>query len=464
MRSVVLAICCASMFVVVMDISIVNVALPAVRADLRASESDLQWTVDSYNLVLACFLVLAGSVADRVGRRRVFQAGLIVFGLGSVLCAVAPTVGWLVAARGVQAVGGTMLNPVALAIVASAFPERSARARAVGIFASMFGVSLGLGPVLGGTLVDRWGWHLVFWVNVPVVACTLIASAVFVPESRAARARRFDPGGQVLVVVLLGCVVLASIDSGRLGWTSPTVITCFSIAACALLALVRHELRRRDPLLELGLFRSPPFSAAVVVAVAGQCGFGVFLFVSTQYLQEVRSLSASDAGLCSLPVGAAVLLLSPLTGRLVAARGARLPVVVGGAALLVAGVTSCGLGVGTPLAVVIASYVLVGVSQAGLTPATSVVAIAEVPPSTTGLASSLVSTGRQVGITLGVAVAGSLVSTATRGTGAGPALAQRPAWCVVVVAGLVVVVVGARALGAAASNPTGAPTGRPGLP
>ena len=200
-----------------MDISIVNVALPAIRRDLHASVSGLQWTVDAYTLVLASFLVLAGSTADRLGRRRIFQVGLAVFGLGSLLCSLAPGIGWLIAARALQAAGGTMLNPVAMAIIATTFPDPAERARAIGVFGSVSGLSLALGPILGGVLVDGFGWRAIFWVNVPIVAAAIVCTALFVPESRAARPRRFDPVGQVLVILVLGSVVYAIIESGQAG-------------------------------------------------------------------------------------------------------------------------------------------------------------------------------------------------------------------------------------------------------
>jgi len=189
-RLLVLAICCASILVVVMDISIVNVALPALRRDLDAPVSGLQWTVDAYTLVLASFLVLAGSTADRFGRRRIFLVGLTIFGLGSMLCGLAPSIGWLIAARVLQAVGGTMLNPVAMAIVVNTFHDPAERARAIGVFGSVSGLSLGLGPILGGLLVDGLGWRSIFWVNVPIVAAAIVCATLFVPESRAPRPRR----------------------------------------------------------------------------------------------------------------------------------------------------------------------------------------------------------------------------------------------------------------------------------
>jgi MFS family permease len=287
-RLVVLAVCCASIVVVVMDISIVNVALPAMRRDLHASVSGLQWTVDADTLVLASFLVLAGSTADRVGRRRIFQAGLAAFGLGSLLCGLAPGVGWLIAARVLQAGGGTMLNPVAMSIVATTFPGRAERARAIGVFGSVSGLALGLGPILGGALVDGFGRRFIFWVNVPIVAAAIAGAALFVPESRAARARRFDPVGQTLVMLVLGSVVYAIIESGRLGWTSPVILGLLAAAVLGVLGILGYEPRRADPLLELRLFRSVPFSAAIVMALCGLCAFGAFLFVTTLYQRGAR--------------------------------------------------------------------------------------------------------------------------------------------------------------------------------
>ncbi|MEV6443396.1 MFS transporter [Amycolatopsis sp. NPDC051716] len=410
----VLAICCASIVVVVMDISIVTVALPSIRRDLGASVSGLQWTVDAYTLVLAAFLVLGGSAADRFGRKRVFRCGLAVFGLGSLLCSLAPDIGWLIAARALQAVGGTMLNPVAMAIVATTFPVPAERARAIGVFGSMSGLALALGPILGGVLVDGFGWRAVFWVNVPIVVAALVATALFVPESRALRARRFDPVGQVLVVVVLGSVVEAIVEARWLGWTSPWTLGLLALAGLGVLGILAYEPRRADPLLELRLFRSVSFSGAIVMALFALCGFGAFLFVTTQYLQDVRGMTALSAGLCLLPVGVLVVALSPRTGKLVGTRGPRLPLVVAGVSLAAGGAVSAGLGPVTPLPVVLATFVLFGICFGTVNPPITNTAVSGMPGSMAGLASSLASAGRQTGTTLGVAVAGTIA-----GTGAG---------------------------------------------
>jgi EmrB/QacA subfamily drug resistance transporter len=402
----VLAICCASIVVVVMDISIVTVALPSIRRDLGASVSGLQWTVDAYTLVLAAFLVLAGSAADRFGRKRVFRCGLALFGLGSLLCSLAPSIGWLIAARALQAAGGTMLNPVAMAIVATTFPAPAERARAIGVFGSMSGLALALGPILGGVLVDGFGWRAVFWVNVPIIAAALVATTLFVPESRAPRARRFDPVGQALVLLVLGSVVAALIESYRLGWTSPWILGLLALAGLGVLGILVHEPRRADPLLELRLFRSVSFSAAIVMAVFALCGFGAFLFVTTQYLQDVRGMTPLAAGLCLLPVGVLVLVLSPRTGRFVGARGPRWPLVAAGVALAAGGAVSAVLGPATPLPAVLATFLLFGVFLGTVNPPITNTAVSGMPGSMAGVAASLASAGRQTGTTLGVALSG----------------------------------------------------------
>jgi EmrB/QacA subfamily drug resistance transporter len=451
-RFLVLAICCASIVVVVMDISIVNVALPSIRRDLHASVSGLQWTIDAYTLVLASFLVLAGSTADRVGRQRIFQVGLAVFGLGSLLCSLAPNTGWLIAARALQAVGGTMLNPVAMAIVVNTFPDPAERARAIGVFGSMAGLSLALGPILGGALVDGLGWRSIFLVNVPIVVVAIVCTALFVPESRAARARRVDPVGQTLVILMLGSVVYAIIESNRLGWTSPVILTLLAVAVLSALGILAYEPRRADPLLELRLFRSVPFSGAILIALFALCAFGAFLFVTTQYLQNVRGMSALTAGLSLLPVGVLTVVLSPLTGRLVGRRGPRMPLVVAGVALALGGGASLWLRPSTPLPAVLGIYLLFGIFLGTINPPITNTAVPGMPRSMAGVAASLASAGRQTGTTLGVAISGTIVGSALARGGTAFTSAEDGVWWLVLGLGVGIVVLGLLSTGRWASH------------
>lgn len=415
-RSLVLAICCASMIVVVMDISIVNTALPSIQTDLGTSVTGLQWTVDAYTLVLASFLLLAGSTADRVGRKRIFQLGLLAFGAGSLLCGLAPSIGWLIGARAVQAVGGTMLNPVAMAIIANTYTVPAERAKAIGVFGSMSGLSLALGPILGGALVDGFGWRSIFWINVPIVLVAVVLTTRYVPESRAPRARRFDPVGQLLVILALGSLVYAIIESNQKGWSSPLIGSLLVVAVLAAAATLAYEPRRADPLLELRLFRSVPFSSAILMALFALCAFGAFLFVTTLYLQHVRGLSAFRAGLSLLPMGALIALLSPYTGKLVGARGPRLPLLVSGTALALGGLLTQFVEPTTALGLVLPIFLFFGLFQGTINPPITNTAVSGMPRSMAGVATSLASAARQTGTTLGVAIAGTILGSVSTGT------------------------------------------------
>jgi EmrB/QacA subfamily drug resistance transporter len=237
-RGLVLAICCMSMLIVGLDVTILNVALPAIQRDFDASVSGAQWTIDAYTLVIACLLMLSGSMGDRLGRRRTFQVGLAAFTIGSGLCSVAPGLGWLIAFRMVQAVGGSMLNPVAMSIVTNVFTEPKERARAIGWWGGVAGVSIAAGPLVGGLLVQAIDWRSVFWINVPVGIAAIALTQRFVPESKAPRPRRVDPVGQVLMILTLGLLVFGIIEAPNHGWGSGLILTCFAGALAALLGLI----------------------------------------------------------------------------------------------------------------------------------------------------------------------------------------------------------------------------------
>jgi EmrB/QacA subfamily drug resistance transporter len=443
-RLVILAICCMSLLIVSMDNTIVNVALPSIRRDLHASLSGLQWTIDAYTIVLASLLLLSGSTADRLGRRRIFQTGLLVFAAGSLLCSLAPSLEWLIAARAVQAVGGSMLNPVAMSIITNVFTDPRERARAIGAWGAVVGVSLALGPIVGGALTDAVGWRSIFWINVPIGLVAVILTALFVPESRAPRPRRVDPLGQVLVIVALASLTYAIIEAPSAGWSSMQTIGLFVLSAFALATLVVHEPRREDPLIDPRFFRSAPFSGAAVSAICAFAGFSGFLFVNTLYLQDVRGFSALEAGLCTLPMALAAMACSPLSGRAVGGRGPRLPLFIAGSCMFAGGALLSGLTADTPLALLLASYAIFGVGFGTVNAPITYAAVSGMPNNQAGVAAAVASTSRQVGQTLGVAVTGSILATATaRGIDTHLASASHTAWWVIAACGAAVVAVGA---------------------
>ena len=256
-RLLVLAICSMSLLIVGLDTTIVNVALPSIHRSLDASVSGLQWTIDAYTLVIASLLMLSGSTADRFGRKRVFRIGLVVFTLGSALCAAAPSLDALIAARVLQAIGASMLNPVAMSIIRNVFEDPRERAQAIGIWGAVVGISLALGPVVGGALVDTAGWRSVFLVNVPVGLVALVLTTLYVPESRAPHARALDPVGQLLVIVALASLTYGIIEGPEHGFTSARILAIFAISLVSFVGLVRYERRRPraaagGPLLPLG--------------------------------------------------------------------------------------------------------------------------------------------------------------------------------------------------------------------
>jgi EmrB/QacA subfamily drug resistance transporter len=442
-RLIVLAVCCMSLLIVGMDNTIVNVALPSIQRDFHASVSGLQWTVDAYLVVLASLLMLSGSMADRFGRRRTFQLGLVIFTLGSLLCSLAPGLIWLVVFRMIQAVGGSMLNPVAVSIIRNTFLDPKERAQALGAWGAVIGISLALGPVVGGILVHNVGWQSIFWVNIPVGVAAIALTARFVPESRADHPRRLDPIGQMLVIVFLASLTYSIIQGPEAGWGSAQIVVLFALAVVSFGSLVWYERRRFEPLIDVRFFRSTPFSGATLIAVSAFAAFSGFLFLNTLYLQDVRGLSPLDAGLYTLPMAAMAILASPISGALVGRRGPRIPLVLSGCALAIGSVMLTGLSPTTSFTSLIIAYLIFGFGFGLVNPPITQTAVSGMPAAQAGVAAAVASTSRQVGQSLGVAVVGVAATSGLVGSlSAGLAQASHPGWWIITGCGLAVLVLG----------------------
>ncbi|GAA3296382.1 MFS transporter [Streptomyces cinereospinus] len=408
-KGLLLTFICVGIFMVYLDSTIVNVALPEIQHDLSANMTQLQWVIDAYALVVACLLLMAGTLGDSFGRKRIFLGGLAGFLAASVLCAVSPSYEFLLAARVLQGAAGSVMIPVSLALVSTTFPEPAARARAIGVWAGIGGLALAAGPVLGGVLVDAFGRQSIFWVNVPF---GLVAFAVLVtrlPESKAPGRRRADVVGQILFVVSIASLVYALIEAGARGWSDPLILAAFAVAAVAMAAFIGWELRREQPMLPMSLFRSPVLVVAGAVNFLGLFGLYGSIFLLTFYLQQVNGLSTTETGVHFLSLNVSIMVFSYVASVAAAKFGPKVPILIGSVAsavgLFALGRLDQGSGFGEygwSMALLGAGVSLVGA------PAT-VALLLSVRPEQASTASGVSNTFRQVGSVFGVALCGTLL-------------------------------------------------------
>lgn len=441
-KAIILVSCCLSLLIVSMDATIVNVAIPSMRADLAATPAQMQWVVDVYTLVLASLLMLSGAAGDRFGRRRVFQIGLTIFALGSLACSLAPTIDTLIGARLLQGIGGSMLNPVALSIISQIFSRPVERARALGIWGGVTGISMAAGPIVGGLLIETIGWRSVFWINLPICAAAILLTAIFVPESKSQTMRNVDPIGQGLAILFLFGTVFTLIEGPVLGWTNPRVLVVAVAAVLALVAFLRFESRRHDPFLDLRFFRSIPFATATVIAISAFAAWGAFLFLMSLYLQGERGFSAMHTGLIYVPIAIGALLFSPLSGRLVGRYGARPSLVIAGVTITAAATMLTFLTATTPVWSLLTVFAVFGIGFSMVNAPITNAAVSGMPLDRAGAASAVTSTSRQVGVSIGVALCGSLAGSAMAIDGTDFATAARPLWFVCMALGLVILGLG----------------------
>lgn len=407
----VLTVMCAGMFLVQLDVTVVNVALPSIGVDLGAGLTGLQWVVDAYAVALAALLLTGGALGDRYGHRRVVLTSLAGFAVASAGCGLAPTTGVLVAARAVQGVAAALLLPGTLAVITRTFPGRAEQARAVGIWAGISALALPTGPLLGGLLVATTGWRGVFWINLPVIAVALVATLRLVPADVGTRLRRLDLPGASLAALTLAALIYAVIEVGTgLGlavWGAAVV------AVLAGIAFLRVEARAAAPMLPLSLLRSSAFVGANAVAgLMNLVGIGT-IFVTTLYLQGVQQHNSLAAGALLLPLVVPLAALSPVTGRLAARLGPAAPMSVG---LVVGAIGSLGLLLVSPTSsylMLLPALLGLGIGMGLLVAATVAAAMRSVPAERAGLASGVNNTARQAAGAVGVAIYGVLVGVPT---------------------------------------------------
>jgi EmrB/QacA subfamily drug resistance transporter len=409
-RWVVLAVMCLSLLLIVMDNTIVNVALPTLQRDLGASTSQLQWVVDAYILVLAGLLLTMGSLGDRFGRRGALAIGLAIMGTASILSSQANSANQLIAARAAMGIGGALIMPATLSIITNVFTDRKERAQAIAIWAAMAGVAVAIGPVTGGWLIEHFWWGSVFLVNVPVVVTALILGQLFVPTSRDPAAPPIDVLGAALSISGLISLVWAIIE-GPSGWTDPAVLAAFALAAVLLGTFLVWERHTPYPMLDTNFFRNPRFSAASGAIMLTFFAMFGGLFLLTQFLQSVLGYSALETGVRLLPIAAVQIVVAPLSARIVERVGSKIVVATGLVIASGGAVMASQLTVGTGYGQVVVPLVILSAGLALVMPSATESIMGSLPTAKAGVGSAVNDTTRQVGGALGVAVYGSIMSS-----------------------------------------------------
>jgi EmrB/QacA subfamily drug resistance transporter len=417
-----LAVVCLATAVLMLDIAVVNTALPHIADDLHAGLGGVQWVVDAYTLALASVVLTAGSIADRIGRKRVFSVGLVLFTVASIACAMAGSIEVLDVSRGIQGIGGALLFATSLSLLAEAFPGRDERVKALAAYGASIGAAFAFGPLVGGALTSAFGWQAVFFVNVPLGVIGMIATARYVRESRDANARGLDWYGQISLSASLFLLVLGLLRGNEDGWTSTPIVAELGGAAVLMVAFVAIQRRVKSPMLPLSLFRRPDFSGAQIAAFAISASFFALFLYTTLYLQNILGLSPIEAGLVYMPGTLVMFVVSGLSAQL-ASKVAPGVMIAGGLALVSAGlVMFLNVGVDSSWTALLPGFLVASVGTGMFNPAVSAVALGSAPQHMSGLAAGVNDTFRQAGIAVGVAAFGAMVP-ATGALGGGDAQA-----------------------------------------
>jgi EmrB/QacA subfamily drug resistance transporter len=409
-----LALLCVVQFMVVLDIAIVNVALPSIQSDLGFSQADLQWVISAYALVFGGFLLLGGRAADVLGRRRLFLVGVVVFTLASLLAGLAWSEPSLISARVLQGLGAAMITPAALSILSTTFPEGRERNIALGAWGAVGGFGAVAGVLLGGVLTDALSWEWIFFVNVPVGVAGFVLAPILLHESRDARVTTFDLPGAVLVTAGLSSLVYAITQAGQDGWLAPETLGVFAASALLLAGFVAWELRHPEPLMRFGILQTRTVSGANVAGfIMGTAMFSMFLML-TLYMQQVLGYSAMKTGVAYLAVAGTAIVWSTVAAQLVTRIGVKPVLVVGMAALTTGLVYFTQISVdGSYLGDLLPGFLIIGVGIGFSFVPISIAALAGVRPAEAGLASGLINTSQQIGGALGIAALSTIATTRT---------------------------------------------------
>ena len=423
----VLVTMCFGVFLAQLDSSVVFLGLKHIGGDLHASISEMQWVLDSYNLVYATFLLTGGALGDLYGRLRVFACGVALIVIGSLVCALAPDGVTLITGRAITGLGAALEVPSSLAIVSITFPDTAARGRALGFWASCNGIAMAIGPTIGGFLVDSVGWRSIFFLSVPIGLLTLLLGYLYVGESRHPHGRQLDPTAQLLAVIGLGALSFVTIEGQHRGWGSPLIVGMALAAIGAAIAFLLVERGRPGAMVPLDIFQTASFNAAL--AVAGLMTFGMYsmLFLMPLYFQSITGASAFVAGLELLPVSITFVLVSQCSGGLMHRFGAR--------TMLVGGMSFMGIGLlaltqisaTTPMLLIQLALIVIGAGLGLNTGPVNAVAVAAVPAARSGTASGLLNTARMVGATMGIALLGAIYAAHAQAGGT-PAMLSGLRW------------------------------------
>ncbi|MFF7755678.1 MFS transporter [Streptomyces sp. NPDC007971] len=403
---------CAGYFMVILDVTVINVAVPVIGREFRASLTGIQWITDGYTLVFAGFLLTAGALGDRLGNRRVFCSGVAVFTVASAACALAPTAPFLVGARLAEGLGAALIVPGSLALLQQAYPAPAARSRAFGLWGSMAGIAASSGPLLGGLLVSTVGWRWVFLINLPVGVACLVLTLRHVARSPRHGDRAVDWPAQCAVVAAVALLTAAFNEAGRRGWSDPAVLAGAGLALLAVAAFALRERLARSPALPLGLLRSRAMSGGAVIGMLFNLGFYGMVFTASLEFQHQRGFSALRTGVALFPAVAMTTFASVLSGRLSRRTGHR-PLVISGMLLAALGLAAwAAAGADPAYALLVAPMMAAGFGTSFALTGSTATMMSAAPPQFSGTSSALFNTTRQLGSAIGVALGGSLLATA----------------------------------------------------